>query len=166
MFVLATCPARWCVFTIQIWKPRLSPGRVKPFQVNAEKVLLEFIWEWPKYWTQQWSPLKKMWLNNDKCLECFCLKVKKPTLSNHRGKECENEKGGCSGAFIHWDIRLMWKEEKKKQNDYFNLKEEAVKGVGEVGEARVMVWRSQGQQIVWERSGVKVELTCLSIGVH
>lgn len=26
--------------------------------------------------------------------------------------------------------------------------------------------RSQGQEIVWERSCVKVELTCLSIGVH
>lgn len=26
--------------------------------------------------------------------------------------------------------------------------------------------RSQGQEIVWERSRVKVELTCFSIGVH
>lgn len=26
--------------------------------------------------------------------------------------------------------------------------------------------KSQGQEIVWERSRVKVELTCLSIGVH
>lgn len=75
-------------------------------------------------------------------------------------------KGGAVGLSYTEIFDLCGKRKKKKQNDYFNLKEEAVKGVGEVGEARVMVWRSQGQQIVWERSGVKVELTCLSIGVH
>lgn len=61
------------------------------------------------------------------------------------------------------------KERKKKQNDYLNLKEEGEtekrvgwRGGGERGGLR----RSQGQEIVWERSRVKVELTCLAIGVH
>lgn len=56
---------------------------------------------------------------------------------------------------------------KKRQNDYSNLKEgekDAEKtGVKEGGGG---LRRSQGQEIVWERSRVKVELTCLSIGVH
>lgn len=60
------------------------------------------------------------------------------------------------------------KKRQKKQNDYLNLKEEeedTEKRV-EQGGGRRGLRRSQGQEIVWERSRVKVELTCLSIGVH
>lgn len=50
-------------------------------------------------------------------------------------------------------FKLKAKEEKKQRN--------RSKG----GERRGLR-RSQGQEILWERSRVKVELTCLSIGVY
>lgn len=51
----------------------------------------------------------------------------------------------------------------------FKLKGRGERGreTGRVGgEERQGLRRSQGQEIVWERSRVKVALTCLSIGVH
>ena len=58
----------------------------------------------------------------------------------------------------------MTSEEKAER--LFKLKaKEAEKRVGE-GRGEGGLRGSQGQQIVCERSRVKVELTCLSIGVH
>lgn len=72
---------------------------------------------------------RKKNLNIDNCLECFCLKVKRPTHSNQTGKE-GGRRGGrgvitlpCSRSYTeidggHNDFSA------KKQNDYLNLKEE------------------------------------------
>lgn len=48
-------------------------------------------------------------------------------------------------------------------NDCLNLREEEAEGGGGVGGS---LRRGQGQETVWERSRLKVELTCLSVGVH
>lgn len=104
-------------------------------------------------------------MNIDNCLQCFCVKFKRPKRSNRAG-ECECEIRG--DEFIALPCSRSCTEIDGRHNDFcaqrlFELKGRGDRGGGgEGGSLR----RSQGQETVWERSRLKVELTWLSVGVH
>lgn len=155
----------------------LKPG-IRPCNMIFNWLLRNFdssLCEWPTFFQATMISVrekkkKKKNLNIDNCLECFCLKVMRPTRSNQdRGeKERVTDEGvwiyhSPMLTFIHRDRRrgIMTSVRKKKAERLFKLK-----GRGDGRRENGGLRRSQGQEIVWERSRVKVELTCLSIGVH
>lgn len=67
----------------------------KPLKLDCNWTLGKFdvsLYKWPKFSRQQSSLCKrgeeeeKKEMNIDNCLECFCLKFKRPTHSNHSRK--------------------------------------------------------------------------------
>ena len=109
-------------------------------------------------------------MNIDNCLQCFCVKCKRPGRPNWTGKEC---KIGGDG-FIALPCSCWGAEIDGRHNDFcaerlFELGGRADGGMGGTvgdGGEEGSLRRSRGQETVWERSRLKVELTCLSVGVH
>lgn len=109
-------------------------------------------------------------MNIDNCLQCFCVKFKRPACSNWTGKECEIRGDG----FIALPCSRSGTEIDGRHNDFcaerlFELRGRGDRGTGGTGGGggeEGSLRKSQGQETVWERSRLKVELTCLSVGVH
>lgn len=117
----------------------LSKPGIRPCNMIFNWLLRNFdssLCEWPTFFKQQWSlcekkKKKKKNLNIDNCLECFCLKVMRPTRSNQdRGeKERVTDEGvwiyhSPMLTFIHRDRRrgIMTSVRKKKAERLFKLK--------------------------------------------